>query len=217
MTQLTEFRPNLYYKLFDNSQTLGYTFLRFQEHFESPKFKNKIFTLKEYKVWFKQENNTKQFTYCNLFDGFNLPDYVFTPFLNGKFNPLSKNEKSFLNEVKLLTPPFYIIGLSYVKNRFFDIFNHELAHGFFYLNKNYKNEMINLINQLPKNIYKHLTRELLSMGYHKEHIVDEIQAYCQSDDEILSHFNLELFECSKETKTVFKQIQKKFQEYYNDL
>jgi len=34
--------------IFDNQKELTTTFLRFQEHYESPKFRGKIFSLKEF-------------------------------------------------------------------------------------------------------------------------------------------------------------------------
>ena len=52
---------NIYLLMFENQFELCSTMLRFQEYYESPKFKNKIFTLEEYKKWYSKGN--KKFTY----------------------------------------------------------------------------------------------------------------------------------------------------------
>jgi hypothetical protein len=82
---------------FDNQIDLTSTFLRFQEHYESPFFKGKYFTLDEFKEWYiKTSPNGKKsgkFTYYTDWGGFNIPSYILKPFYNGAFNPLSENEK----------------------------------------------------------------------------------------------------------------------------
>ena len=43
--------PNIYWLDFDSQYQLAEAFLRFQEHYESPEFKDKVFTYGQ--VWLK--------------------------------------------------------------------------------------------------------------------------------------------------------------------
>src|SRR5262245_26903475 len=82
----------IYLLVFETQYELASTFLRFQEHYESPKFRKKIFSLEEFMDWYGQENKGK-FSYFKDWAGFNIPSTEFEPFLEGKFDPLLEKEK----------------------------------------------------------------------------------------------------------------------------
>ena len=167
--------PNTYLISFDNTVNMCKTLLRFAEHYESPKFRNKIFTLKEFKAWYKTTRNG-EFTYYHDWGGFNVPSYVFESFRQKKFNPLSEREKSFLGAIHNLKGLFYIIAST--KNNTRTIL-HETAHGLFYLNKEYRDKVVKI---LSKHDTKAACRTLLKGGYCKEVLPDELNAYILSGD-----------------------------------
>ena len=177
LKKIIEVYPNIYCLPFTNSTTLGMTFLRFQEHYESPYFRGKVFTLKEYKKWYFKKFDTNTFDYCMQYVGFNLPYTGFIPFSLGKFDPLTKNEEGLLDQVCQLPNPFYIIGINIKHRQALTHLVHETAHGLYYLCKPYRKTMQGLVRCIPKKIIKEIHEELALCGYHKDVYTDEIQAY----------------------------------------
>jgi len=176
MMMLKTILPNLYCLFSETLEKQGKTFVRFQEHYEGPEHKGKIFTIKEYKQWFRKTLGNGRYTYNTFYCGFNLPDTIFEPFLNGKFDPLSKEEKELLALVKDLPKPFYIIGVCSNEADYTSHLEHEIAHGFFYLNKKYKNYMLKRVNELSSSLLKIIKASLKENGYCKNVYNDEIQA-----------------------------------------
>ena len=160
---------------FSNQKDITSTMLRFQEHYESPEFKGKVFTLKKYKEWYiKNSANGKQanrFTYYEDWNGFNVPDYIFDPFIKGQFNPLSKKEKMILQTVSKLEKPYYVIAVHDS-----DDLQHEIQHGLFYTDSGYRTEMM---DELSKHYLESQTNLLLYNGYHPDVIQDELHAYVE--------------------------------------
>jgi len=54
--------------------------LRFEEYYESPRFKGRIFTFDEYRKWYVKNSpkgkKTGRFTYYSDWSGFNIPSYA---------------------------------------------------------------------------------------------------------------------------------------------
>lgn len=168
--------PNIYLISFDNITNMCMTLLRFAEHYESPKFRNKIFTLKEFKAWYRTTRDGK-FTYYKDWAGYNIPSYVFVPFKQKKFHPLTIREKLFLNIIGNIKDPFYIIVATKGQK---GTIRHELAHGLFYTNKKYKAQVLKILPQLNT---KSVRKELLKVGYCKEVLQDEYNAFIVGGDE----------------------------------
>jgi predicted unusual protein kinase regulating ubiquinone biosynthesis (AarF/ABC1/UbiB family) len=57
--------------------------------------------------------------------------------------------------------------------------NHEIAHGLYFTNKDYKKKVNELIGNIKSNHYEKLKKKLIKMGYvnDKKIIDDEIQAF----------------------------------------
>ena len=83
---------------------LAATFLRVQEHYESPKFHGRIFSLEQYMDWYAARYGN--FTYYKDWSGFNVPSTAFAAFYRSKFDPLSEKEKQLLRLIENLTDPF---------------------------------------------------------------------------------------------------------------
>lgn len=169
--KLKEVSPNIFHISFKSMRKMCKTMLRFQEHYESPKFKDKIFSLKEFKEWYRTQSKTGKFTYYSDWAGFNIPSYVFKPFLDGKFKRLTKDEKQILNLVKKLKEPYYVI--TSVSSDHVSL-EHEMVHGLYYVNEKYRNKVDDIIGELNTSKQK---KALKKQGYHKSVFVDEINAY----------------------------------------
>lgn len=164
---------NIILLIFKNQKSITSTFLRFQEHYESPKFKNKIFSLNEYKKWYIKQKG--KFSYYTDWNGFNIPSHVLKPFKQGLFNPLTKKEKKLLMLLQNEDENTYIIGVHQESNTTKQTLKHEIAHGFFHTNKKYRNKVLKILKEFNT---KKLKDELRTMsGYHEDVLNDEVHAY----------------------------------------
>lgn len=193
----------IYHLHFKKKKDLASTFLRIQEFYESPKFQNKKITLDTFYSYYKKFKKGK-FSYLTDWGGFNLPDYAFKKFI--KVNPeLSVRESQLFNEIKDLKK-FYVIGTFGSKrtNDYKGTLDHELAHAFYYMNKDYKKQILYLLKD--KDLSR-LNNYFKSLGYNKKVFKDESHAYLISDfkelvrDDIISE---------KDFKSVFNKIKKVF-------
>jgi predicted rRNA methylase YqxC with S4 and FtsJ domains len=71
---------------------------------------------------------------------------------------------------------WYLIGAS---SKDLKTLDHEIAHGLYYTNKEYKKEVEKLINNIKPSHYEKLKKKLTKMGYvdDKKIIDDEINAF----------------------------------------
>ena len=169
--------------IFDTQKDVASTFLRFQEHYESPEFRGKIFSLEEFKKWYVQNSpkgkETGEFTYYSDWNGFNIPSSVLKPFYQGKFDPLSEQERKFLERFKDEPEPFYVIGVHRATKKFYALLGHEVAHGLFYTDETYRNEVLKLLSKFDTELIR---EELRSKGYHEQVLDDEVHAYIIDTD-----------------------------------
>src|ERR1043166_6690987 len=82
----------IYLLRFETLYELSSTFLRIQEHYESPHFHGRVFTLEQFMDWYAAKNEKKEFSYFEDWDGFNVPSTAFQPFYDGRFDPLLEKE-----------------------------------------------------------------------------------------------------------------------------
>ncbi len=165
--------------IFDTQKEVASTFLRFQEHYESPEFRGKIFSLEEFKRWYIQNSpngkQTGKFTYYFDWNGFNIPSSVLKPFYQGRFDPLSEQERKFLERFKDELEPFYVIGVHKETKNLNSYLRHEIAHGLFFTDEDYRNEVLKLLSQFDT---EHIKEELSSKaGYHEQVLDDEVHAH----------------------------------------
>ena len=168
----------------DSNESLAYTFLRFQEHYESPKFKDQIFTIGQLKRWYSETYGAD--TYTKDWVGFNFPSYVLKPFREGLFDPLTKEEQDLLDLFKYRNDNFYIIGANNNTT-----IRHELAHALYQYSLNYQQEINQICNNKTyKKHIKKIRQYILNKGYHIDVINDEIQAYVTDNDDAFIKQNL---------------------------
>lgn len=171
--------PKVHLLTFETQQDVTSTFLRFQEHYESPKFAGMVFSLDEYKEWYVKNSpngiKTGEFTYYTDWSGFNIPGTILLPFYEGKFHPLSEAEEIILEMFKDEQNPFYIIGVHKESKSFEKLLRHETAHGLFYTNPEYKKEALEIISKYDTS---EVRKDLLASGGYGENVLDdEVHAY----------------------------------------
>lgn len=160
----------IYLLRFKTQYELTSTFLRIQEHYESPKFHGRIFTLEQYMDWYAAENGA--FTYFQDWSGFNVPSTAFEPFYEGRFDPLSEKEKRLLGLFRNVRGRFYVIGIYEGGKK--GTLTHELAHALFFINDDYRHAVREAMRGYDTAA---LEKKLLKAGYARHVILDEVQAY----------------------------------------
>ena len=170
--------PNIIHLKFKKRYDLTRHLLRFQEHFESPEFRGKVFSLKEFKPWYMRFHKEKKFKYYTDWNGFNFPSKILKPFLDGKFNPLSSREKAILKALDGQKGRFYVIGT--FSN---DDLRHEVAHALFYVNPQYRKEVLKVIGRVDTSIWEKVFENM--GGYHPSVWIDEVHAYIMEDEKYL--------------------------------
>lgn len=182
----------------DTREELAESFLRFQEHYESPFWADKIFTKGQFKQWYSQTYGAD--TYRLDWSGFNFPSSVLRPFKDGLFDPLTDGEKTIISLLKYRTDDFYVIG-----SNTDDVLSHELCHALYHSNADYRESVNQIIDKNKKALTKAFNY-LLSLGYHQKVLYDEVQAYVLDGDWFQEH-NIFIPE---EVYSKIKQFHKKF-------
>lgn len=178
---IKEVRPGIFLFQFSNHYDMCMHFMRYQEFYESasPKFRGKSFSIFDFMKWYSAKYGGGSFTYPNDWNGFNIPGNIIFDMRNQHLIP-DKNTYDYEMYngwkecyAKTGSMNFYIIGV--VKGN--NALSHEIAHGLFYLNPEYKKEMKKLVQGLDPAIRKTINEGLKKLGYTPKVYVDETQAY----------------------------------------
>ena len=184
--RLKQVAPRVYLVTFKDRHTLGMTFLRCQEYYESPKFRGEFFKLFDYIDWYSRyQSKDGTFSYTKDLLGFNVPGHVVHTVVNmlhDSVYDLSTKYDEIMYKIykKLYTrhgENFYLIGVSEEGSKGGQVIEHETAHGLYSTDIKYRVEMSILLKSLPRDIKKRLHRLLSKMGYHRHTQLDEIHAY----------------------------------------
>lgn len=181
MFSLSKVLDGIYHLSFDTTINLGSYFLRYQEYYESPKFCNTPFQLIDFIKWYSEQKEG-DFTYFTDWSGFNIPVGIITE-LYPKLTDANDHDDFMYLIAKILlkeNDKAYLIGTSQEnkKNPSQNFaFDHEIAHGLFYMNDEYKDNMQRLVKKIPNAERLELFRVLTELGYHEHVLIDEAQAY----------------------------------------
>lgn len=175
---VSEILRNVWFVSFLSKEDLSLSFLRFQEHYESPQFRDQIFSLEEFKSWYTAQNG--QFSYVEDWSGFNVPSYVFKPFVDGKFDPLSPRETALLEVFKHKAQPFYVIATNDVS----ETLEHEICHALFYVDPGYREAVVALIDSRRDELSE-VFAKMRDLGYHEAVFTDEVHAYLSANPDWL--------------------------------
>lgn len=209
--KIDEIVERIFHVQFRSQQSMARTFLRFQEHYENPELRGKMFTHEEFKRWYvknsKQGKKTGRFTYYKDWEGFNIPGYILNPFYNGKFDPLTRQEERLLDAFKEMRGRrFYIIGTKEGDDL---AIRHEVAHGLFYTSPSYRREATLALNGFTKWDCRKIDNFLDGCGsYHPSVWIDETHAYALADAGSLKKAGVNkhrLLRVQKHLQSIFKK------------
>lgn len=188
--ELYRIKRKIYAVKVEDSYERAMLFLRYQEFYESPykQFQGKNFDVWEFMNQYRKDRGT-YFTYPGDWSGYNIPSDSFNKCIKGVFdvkvNTTPYDQYMFdikwaiTEDLKGYAPDpskekFYLIGVDQIEG---DIMDHEIAHALFYFNAQYRKEMTGLVKDLPMRKFNGMQNILLRLGYRKEVITDEIQAF----------------------------------------
>ena len=183
-----EVKPFIYCAEINDDYDRAMLFCRYQEFYESPyrKFRGKPFTWMEYMRFYKDAWKKRVFTYPDDWAGYNIPcnvlqkanhifcyDTEYDKIMNDIYFYCAIDSQNKNNGTR---HDWYLIGAN-SKDK--GTTNHEIAHGLYFTNKEYKNNVTYLIKNIKLPHYTKLKKILMKMGYvgDKKIIDDEIQAF----------------------------------------
>jgi hypothetical protein len=176
----------VYLLLFDELFDLCMHFLRYQEFYESPKFAGKPFTIIEFMEFYAKNYGDGIFTYTKDWSGFNIPSNViwqvhtagiadhnkYDTAMMAVYNQISSNTHLIPGYTKHDT--FYLLGACKADTQ---VLGHELAHGLYFTNIKYRDEMTKHYRALPTDAVHNMNDYLTQLGYNPSVFEDELQAY----------------------------------------
>ena len=194
-----------------DQQLRAMTFLRLQEYYESgsEEFQGKKFKWDRYIQWYKSSEGPRGekevFTYGSDWTGFNIPSESIENCLKEVDDPNKYDDimVSIITEIKEREDgKFYLIGVDEL-DLSSGLLDHEMAHGFYYTDIEYRNNMNDLILDLPVELREKISEVILDLGYNKSVLNDEIQAYMSTG--IIDEMDEELNDYTKSFEKVFKK------------
>jgi len=188
--EIKEVKDRVFAVIIPNHYDRAMTFCRVQEFYESPNpdFRGKHFNIWDFIEWYSKEHKDA-FTYAFDWGGFNIPLPVALECYEGKEN---RNPRKGYNGVRSMPDTWkskwdetmkdivwavesrmfnkknrrdynaYIIGAKDMEG---DTFQHEVAHGLYYTNKEYRELMDEITQTITLKDYTKFRQNLLDMGY----------------------------------------------------
>jgi hypothetical protein len=210
-----EVAPKIYAVVAPDDYERAMLFCRVQEYYESPfsEFRGRDFCIFEYMNHYRKDRGLTHFSYTSDWAGYNVPSQSIEQCMNGVQDwSMTAYDHEMLNVIFLIRShqkkgKFYLIGVDTLDSRTMD---HELAHGFFYTNKEYKTEITNLVLELKSDLIDEFESYLLQMGYTKSVIIDEIQAYLSTGMMATMAKIRGSLSAAKKFERVFKKYKKQY-------
>lgn len=186
--QVKRIQDNIYCVLVDDNYDRAMLFCRYQEFYESPikKFRGKYFSWEEYMRHYKDHWKKDTFTYPIDWSGYNIPSIIlekgvdvfykqtdYDKIMNDIYFYCALDSQNKNNGTRC---NWYLIGASSKDLRTLD---HEIAHGLYYTNREYKMRMLYQLSLIPKKIMDKIDKKLIKMGYVNDRKIldDEAQAF----------------------------------------
>ena len=183
-----ELRPNIFGVSIEDNYDRALLFCRYQEFYESPikKIRGKFFTLPTLMREYKNYTDMDTFTYPRDWAGYNIPSHILWRAYDTFYKDRNEYDKVMSDIIYFCEnyplrfnkprTKWYLIGADSFDS---NIMNHEIAHGLYYTNKEYKKNCDKLISKIKKSDYNLMKKILFEIGYSddKKIIDDEIQAY----------------------------------------
>ena len=209
--KIEEVRPNVFAVIVKDHYHRAMLFLRVQEYYESPnpEFRGKNFNIWDYIEWYSRRNKDV-FTYAFDWGGFNIPlnvaESCYSKLLKkGEFTPYDKEMNYIVKTIRGMVGngKAYIIGAPSTDD---DTFEHEVCHGLYATNKQYRELVDEVTIAIPLKDYQKFRNNLFKMGYNGIVIDDEIQAYLSTN-----------YDYSKFSKGVSRKLCKELHKQYKQI
>jgi hypothetical protein len=216
--KVKEIMPNIYCVMVDDDYDRAMLFCRYQEFYESPykKFRGKPFTWMEYMRFYKNSWKKRTFTYPDDWAGYNIPSNI----VHQAHHIFCKDTEydSIMNDIYWYCTndamekndgrqtDWYLIGAS---SKDLNTMDHEIAHGLYFTNIEYKKRVSKLIKGIKPTHYEKLKKKLTKMGYVNDKKI--------LDDEINAFMSTGLYNGmdTKELKVYEKDFKKNFKKFKN--
>jgi hypothetical protein len=189
---LKRLKPNIFGIAIPDSYDRGMLFCRYQEFYESPikEFRGKVFTLERFMRVYAKWKGVKHFSYPSDWGGYNIPSealisaselFLYSSNYHNEYDPIMADIIEFCQE-ESNDMPFYLIGVDSFEltaDTKYNVMRHELSHGLYYTNEEYRNKCNELVSSISKEDYDFIKKELLKIGYvnDKKILYDETQAF----------------------------------------
>ena len=215
--EVKQILPQIFCVTIDDDYDRAMLFCRYQEFYESPnkEFRGKYFSWVKYMRYYKDFWKKDTFTYPIDWSGYNIPSHI----LEGGIDTFNKETEYdvIMNDIYFFCENYplrfnkprgdwYLIGAS---SKDLKTMDHEIAHGLYSSNKNYRKSMSYQFHLIPEKTKEKIFKKLIKMGYanDKNILVDEAQAFLSTG----LYNGLE----TKEIKKYEKPFIKIFKEFRN--
>lgn len=208
--------PRIYAVKVSDPYERAMLFMRVQEFYESQfdGIQGHHFEMFQFMEIYRKWAKKGYFSYPEDWVGFNVPGEIAeacTKHVLKASNRLLSTPYDFIMKEIIDTireenggEKYYIIGVNKFKSQLMD---HEVSHGLYYVDGDYKKSCLDLISEtLTNRKYQTLKKIIMKMGYSEEVIDDEIQAY-------LSTGIYPQMEKIKGIKDISKKFKKNFKKF----
>ena len=181
--KLFEVYPKIFAVVIKDDKLRARVFMRYQEFYESDSdtFRGKGFKWSDFVKYYKMKTKNDIFTYHEDWAGYNIPcDSIescmrLIPDLN--FYDLIMFSIVDTIKKKVGNDKFYLIGIDQSDGDDPSLIFHEVAHGLWFADRNYKFKQTSNIESLSPTTKDILSKKISGMGYGDNVVDDEIQAY----------------------------------------
>ncbi len=186
--------PHIYHIHMELCYDLAMHFWRYQEYYESPTFKGRIIPLIDYMESYAKSEGEGVFSYPDDWSGFNVPSDILIELSEAELPDLNKYDirmRALIDAIRKKEKghKFYFIGTCGDDEYLDSTLDHEIGHGLYHIDDEYREVMDSLIDAMPRKKFEAVWEGLMEMGYHAAVVQDEIHAYASTgpDDEIKKH------------------------------
>jgi hypothetical protein len=186
--KVKEIKPSIYCVIVDDNYDRAMLFCRYQEFYETPfkKFRGKYFSWETYMRHYKNFWKKDVFTYPEDWSGYNIPSNIVekgidTFYKETEYDEIMNNIYHYCaidsqNKNGGTRKKWYLIGAS---SKDLKTMDHEIAHGLYYINHDYRMRVMYQLSLIPKKIMDKIDKKLIKMGYVNDRKIldDEAHAF----------------------------------------
>lgn len=180
---LFEMYPKIFAIVIKDDRLRARVFMRYQEFYESDSdsFRGKGFKWKDYVKFYKEKTKNDIFTYHEDWSGYNIPCNSIESCIKliPDLNFYDLIMFSVVDTIRDIVggDNYYLIGIDQSNGEDLDLIYHEVAHGLWFSTPSYKNKQLLNIETMDQSTRNSVANKITGMGYGKNVIDDEIQAY----------------------------------------